>query len=80
MSSTYNCSVVRESLGVYRITFDVAMRSTTFNFQLFAQAVGSVRNVKLSSNPTVSEIVITTVNSSGEPSRSDIVSLLAYDS
>ena len=80
VSSTYNCSVVRESLGVYRITFDVAMRSTTFNFQLFAQAVGSVRNVKLSSNPTVSEIVITTVNSSGEPSRSDIVSLLAYDS
>lgn len=80
VSSAYNCSVVRESVGVYRITFDVAMRSTNFNFQLFAQSVGSVRNVKLSYNPTEYGIIITTVNSSGEASRSDVVSLLAYDS
>ena len=80
VSSAHGCSVARESLGVYVITFDVPMRNTTFNFQLFAQAVGSVRNVKLSSNPTVSEITVAVVNSAGEPSRSDIVSLLAYDS
>lgn len=80
VSSPYNCTVTIESAGVYRIAFLTEMRSTLFNYQITAQVVGGIRNVKLMSSPTVSEIVFATVDISGEAAGSDIVSFLAYDS
>lgn len=80
VSSPYNCKVDMESEGVYKIVFLVAMRSTLFNYQITAQAVGDVRNIQLVSNPTTSEVVFATIDSKGKPASSDIVSFLAYDS
>lgn len=79
VSSALGCSVAFVSTGTYKIIFNTAMRSTLFNFQVSATAVGLVRMVKLVSSPTVTEINFSTVDAAGAVGAS-VVSFLAYDS
>lgn len=79
VSSALGCTVELVSSGVYKVKFTVPMRSTLFNFQISATAVGLVRMVKLLSSPTVNEINFSTVNASDVVGAS-VVSFLAYDS
>lgn len=80
VSSALGVTVTRDSLGIYRISFSSPMRTTLFNFQVFAMAIGAPRSVRLDSAPTANEIVIATLDASGAVARCDMVSFLAYDS
>lgn len=80
VTSPLGCSVTRDSLGRYRVTFTKPMRTTLFNFQVFATAVGAVRSFRLVSNPMVSELVFETIDAAGAVARCDMVSFIAYDS
>lgn len=79
VTSPLGCSVTRDSLGRYRVTFTKPMRTTLFNFQVFATAVGAVRSFRLVSNPAVSELVFETIDAAGAVARCDMVSVLVYD-
>lgn len=79
MTSPLGCIVTRDSLGKYRVTFDTPMRTTNFNFQVFATAVGAARSFRLVSNPSVTDLVFETIDSAGAVARCDMVSVLAFD-
>lgn len=79
LSGQLYCTVEATAVGVYKFTFDKAMRSTQFPFDCTAVAVNDVRIVKMVGAPSTTSITLSTVDLKGTPKAVESLTFMAYD-
>ena len=77
--SSVGCTLTRNGVGNYTVTFTTPMDSTGFQFFLGAWHVGAERKVILSTQITVNGFSFVVRDTAGANTYSDHISLIAYN-